>query len=106
MQLSVGEEKEQNFVGVGVLSLFCKAVSEITIQKKMERVNKKTEKTCGMIQHVRIVRIWKIPNLKCGKDGNAIEYLARYAYRTAISNSRIVSVNECAPAGRTRKNTF
>ena len=44
MQLSVGEEKEQNFVGVGVLSLFCKAVSEITIQKKMERVNKKTEK--------------------------------------------------------------
>ncbi|WP_334196304.1 IS91 family transposase [Muricomes intestini] len=27
-------------------------------------------------------------------NGNAIEYLARYAYRTAISNSRIVSVND------------
>ena len=27
-------------------------------------------------------------------NGNAIRYLARYAYRTAISNSRILSVNE------------
>lgn len=27
-------------------------------------------------------------------NGNAIEYLARYAYRTAISNSRIVAVDE------------
>lgn len=27
-------------------------------------------------------------------NGNAIKYLARYAYRTAISNSRIYSVNE------------
>jgi len=27
-------------------------------------------------------------------NGNAIEYLARYAYRTAINNSRIISVEE------------
>ena len=27
-------------------------------------------------------------------NGNAIEYLARYAYRMAISNSRIISVDE------------
>lgn len=44
-------------------------------------------------------QLYKTPWLPFVKEtfngnGNAIEYLARYAYRTAISNSRILDINE------------